>query len=313
MIFNKVGSDHHERAAARGASSRSASPVLGALRRDERVARARAPPRPGAGRRSASRARAPRSPRSPTPPSATSTSTALLALARAAAPLDRAGLEPGAAGAAAGAPIAIAARARRSRSTTRENLELLEAAGAELAPFDPLADEALPPRAPARCVLAGGFPEVFGAELEANARAARRGRRRSPRPARPVLAECGGLLFLCRELDGRADVRRAARAPARMTGRLSARLPRGDGGDRARRGSTPASGSAATSSTTRAVEPARRRAGPRGRSRPAARARPRASSHGGVQASYLHIHWAAHPELARRFVARPRRRRRSRA
>ena len=24
---------------------------------------------------------------------------------------------------------------------------------------------------------------------------------------------------------------------------------------------------------------------------------------GGVQASYLHVHWAAHPQLARRFVA----------
>ena len=51
-------------------------------------------------------------------------------------------------------------------------------------------------------MLAGGFPEVFGEELSANwalraeiAAFAARGR--------PVLAECGGLLYLARELDGR--------------------------------------------------------------------------------------------------------------
>ena len=82
-----------------------------------------------------------------------------------------------------------------------ENLELLRAAGAELVDLDPLADEALPPRTGA-LVLAGGFPEAYGEELSANwalraeiAAFAARGR--------PILAECGGLLYLARELDGR--------------------------------------------------------------------------------------------------------------
>ena len=77
-------------------------------------------------------------------------------------------------------------------------------------PFDPLRDEALPEDAGA-LVLAGGFPEVFGAELEANARAARGGRARSPPSGRPVLAECGGLLYLCADARRPRDVRRAAR------------------------------------------------------------------------------------------------------
>jgi cobyrinic acid a,c-diamide synthase len=99
-----------------------------------------------------------------------------------------------------------------------ENLELLQGAGAELLPFDPVADETLPDGAGA-LILAGGFPEIFGAELSANARL--RGQVAALAVAgRPVLAECGGLTYLLDALDGQ-PMCGVVRGRARMTGRLT--------------------------------------------------------------------------------------------
>ncbi|MQY30733.1 cobyrinate a,c-diamide synthase [Nocardia aurantia] len=80
-----------------------------------------------------------------------------------------------------------------------EHRELLSAAGAEVVVFDPLRDEL--PTGTVGLVLPGGFPEEHAAELAANeplltavAAAARRGL--------PIHAECAGLLYLTRTLDG---------------------------------------------------------------------------------------------------------------
>lgn len=80
-----------------------------------------------------------------------------------------------------------------------EHRELLEAAGARVAVFDPLHDEL--PSGTAGLVLPGGFPEEHAAALAANAPlltsiadAAARGL--------PIHAECAGLLYLTRSLDG---------------------------------------------------------------------------------------------------------------
>ena len=86
----------------------------------------------------------------------------------------------------------------------RDNLEALEAAGAEIVPFDPLHDPALP-EAIDGLFVGGGFPEVHGEALAANAplladTAAR------VAGGLPTWAECGGLLWLADELDGRRMV-----------------------------------------------------------------------------------------------------------
>ncbi|MGI8753709.1 MAG: cobyrinate a,c-diamide synthase [Acidimicrobiales bacterium] len=81
----------------------------------------------------------------------------------------------------------------------QDNLEALAAAGAELVPFDPLTEGDLPEGVDAMMV-GGGFPEVYAAELAANAPLTCALRRRIARGL-VVWAECGGLLWLARTLD----------------------------------------------------------------------------------------------------------------
>jgi len=200
VIFNRVGSDGHEQL-LREAVAALGVPALGALRRDERI---------GAPERHLGLVpAAEREPRAAVALAALAAALARYAdleaierLARTAGELPGPHWSPAPSGdVTARARIAIA-RGPAFSFHYEENLELLTAAGAELAPFDPMIDEALPAGAGA-LILAGGFPEIFGAELEDN------GALRSEIGAfaaggRPVLAECGGLLYLLDELDGHA-------------------------------------------------------------------------------------------------------------
>ena len=75
-----------------------------------------------------------------------------------------------------------------------ESLRMLEAMGAKIVYFSPLHDDILP------CadgyMFGGGFPEVFASELADNIPMLR-----SVRECRkPVLAECGGMMYLCRSM-----------------------------------------------------------------------------------------------------------------
>lgn len=161
-----------------------------------------------------------------------------------------------------------------------ENLELLR--NAELIEFDPLTDRL--PDVDA-LILAGGFPEVHGEELSANA------------PLRadiaafsgPILAECGGLLYLARELDGH-PMCGVLNATATMSGRLTLGYRE------------------VTAQADHPVWPAGTAV--RGHEfhystvSPAGEAWTRTGGHvrGLVHASYLHTHWAATPEVATRLV-----------
>ncbi|NKR91713.1 cobyrinate a,c-diamide synthase [Rhodococcus hoagii] len=82
-----------------------------------------------------------------------------------------------------------------------EHRELLDAAGADVVTFDPLHDEL--PAGTAGLVLPGGFPEEHAVALSAN-RALLQQVRQLAADGAPVHAECAGLLYLTRSLDGHA-------------------------------------------------------------------------------------------------------------
>ncbi|MFI7586822.1 cobyrinate a,c-diamide synthase [Spongisporangium articulatum] len=182
-----------------------------------------------------------------------------------------------------------------------ETAELLTAAGAEVVTVDPLHDETLPPGT-AGLVIGGGFPEVYAEQLSSNA-ALRRAVSQLAASGAPVAAECAGLLYLARELDGR-PMCGVLDVEATMTRRLtlgyreatavggSALLPAGAvvrGHEFHRTTTSPGAGVGSAA--------AWRWSGPDGRERT------EGFVTGNVHASYLHLHWAGNPQIAVSFVA----------
>lgn len=77
----------------------------------------------------------------------------------------------------------------------QDNLELLQAAGAELVEFSPLTDPALPPGLDG-LYLGGGYPELFAETLSEN-RGLLAEIKAWSEANRPLYAECGGFIYLC--------------------------------------------------------------------------------------------------------------------
>jgi cobyrinic acid a,c-diamide synthase len=298
VLLNRVGSDRHE-AILRAALDEIGVPVLGVLRRHDAVA---APSRhlglvPVAERR----------------PEATESVRALaelvagavdldavLAVARSAPPLATRPWSPLAGRPVPGRPVVAVAGGPAFSFGYPETVELLAGAGAEVSIVDPLRDEKLPDGTEA-LVVGGGFPEVYAGDLAANEPLRAQVAALAARGA-PVAAECAGLLWLCRTLDG-APMCGVLPADAVMTGRLtlgyrdalaatgSWLAPAGTrltGHEFHRTALTPAAGGA----------PAWTWAAP-------ARDAPVTEGWvaGRVHASYLHLHWAGRPEIAGELVA----------
>jgi cobyrinic acid a,c-diamide synthase len=216
VILNRVGSDGHE-TLLREALAPIGMPVLGALRTDDRltwrdrhlglVPVAEQPDDVAAALDRLASAVAERV-----------DLEAVVRLARGAADR-RVGPVPLPPPVAEGASVQVAVAAGRAFTFTyADTLDALAAAGLSVVPFDPTRDEALP-EGVSGLVAGGGFPEVHAAELAANPPLLADVRRRVS-AGLPTWAECGGLLWLCRSLDGRAMVG-VLPATGRMTDRLT--------------------------------------------------------------------------------------------
>ncbi|HVT67168.1 MAG TPA: hypothetical protein VHF26_05425, partial [Trebonia sp.] len=167
-------------------------------------------------------------------------------------------------------------------------------------------------------IIGGGFPEAHAAELSANERLRERVAALAQAGA-PVAAECAGLLYLARSLDGH-PMCGVLDVEAAMTGRLTlgyrdavaaVNSPLAAAGQRVH---------GHEFHRTAVTAPAGTAGDPGGASHPAAwhwRHRGTAVSEGFVRgrvhASYLHTHWSGVPGAAGRLVAAAREYQRERA
>lgn len=84
-----------------------------------------------------------------------------------------------------------------------ENLEILKTQGAQIVPFSPIKDKKLPSRVDG-LYIGGGYPELFAKELEANV-SLRQEIKKAAANGMPILAECGGLMYLGKVIRDREN------------------------------------------------------------------------------------------------------------
>jgi cobyrinic acid a,c-diamide synthase len=228
--------------------------------------------------------------------------TKIMRVAHTARPLDAAAWAPAESvrPASKARPVVALAGGRAFSFRYPETEELLDAAGCQPVLFDPLTDTELPPGT-AGIYLGGGFPEVHAVELSANSPLLS-ALQAAIAAGTPTVAECAGLLYLCRTVDGYPMVG-AIPADAAMTERLTLRYrslvadhdhllgqegARVTGHEFHRTAVEPVHGDRAAWLVD--GEPAGFSADPAGVGRRT------------VHASYLHVHWAGHPSVAQHFA-----------
>ncbi len=187
------------------------------------------------------------------------------------------------------------------------NLRMLEAEGAELVYFSPLADAALPPDLDA-LYFGGGYPELFASDLTGGL-AMREQIREFARRGRPIYGECGGLMYLSRSIktrDGQVypmldllpfEVTMHERLQALGYAEVEMQEDSflGAAGMRFRGHQFRYSSVNETSGVSCLYRVRKRRGG-------AIEAEGYARDN--VLASYVHAHWASNPEIPRAFVRR---------
>lgn len=196
-------------------------------------------------------------------------------------------------------PVVAIAGGRAFTFRYAETKELLRAAGCAVVEFDPLTDRQLP-AGTAGIYLGGGFPEVHAAALAAN-KPMLASLRTAIEAGTPTVAECAGLIYLCRTLDGVPAVG-LINAAAAMTPELTLGY---------RMATSPADtlltalGDRVTGHEfhrTRVTPPTPSEA----ERYSAAWSYPEyieGYADSTLHASYLHTHWAGHPVMAQRFAA----------
>ncbi len=215
----------------------------------------------------------------------------IVALAGQAPPIDASPWNPADEVAGVGGGRVAVAGGRAFTFRYAETTELLEAAGCEVVTFDPLTDESLP-EGTTGLYLGGGFPEIHASGLSAN-EPLRAQMRAAVAAGMPTVAECAGLLYLCRSVDG-APMVGAIDADARMTPRLSLAY---------RTAAAPIDHLLAPAGTrVTGHEFHRTTVEPTGEAAWVTQAGPAGFATPTLHASYLHTHWAGYPKFAERFA-----------
>jgi len=186
-----------------------------------------------------------------------------------------------------------------------DNIEALTAAGAEIVPFSPLHDAALPENL-AALYFPGGYPEEYAAQLAAN-RPMLQSVSDFAETGRVIYGECGGLMYLghsledrkgnCHKMTALLPLKTRMRKKRKRLGYAEAHLQAnslwGQAGDVIKGHEFHYSEIIASDiapDTYQIIRRAGRNAGPEG------------FAAGQVLGSYIHLHWASNPQAVTYFL-----------